>query len=184
MVPLAEVGDRGGPVLGICNGVQMAKGTALPPVVLDRNHTPLFHRRWEEIRIDGRLIPSTRGVAWRYALRLPVAPGEGTYGANDATPDRPDTDARTIARHVHRSNIAHSTISRNADGTGLPPGGRSCATERNGQQIGADSIGYLSRPGLLCGIGAPETGFSTGCPTGHHPRPVKLGLDEHPLERI
>lgn len=51
-----------------------------------------------------------------------------------------------------------------------------------GRHIGADSIGYLSLPGLLEAIDSPRAGFCTGCLTGTYPVPVQLGLDKLSLE--
>jgi amidophosphoribosyltransferase len=53
-----------------------------------------------------------------------------------------------------------------------------------GRFIGADSIGYLSLPGLLRAIGTPEDGFCTGCLTGNYPVPVQLEMDKLLLERM
>lgn len=53
-----------------------------------------------------------------------------------------------------------------------------------GRFIGADSIGYLSLPGLLEAIDAPGAGFCTGCLTGHYPVPVQLEMDKLVLERV
>ncbi len=53
-----------------------------------------------------------------------------------------------------------------------------------GRHIGADSIGYLSLPGLLRAIDAPDAGFCTGCLTGRYPVPVQLEMDKLVLERV
>jgi amidophosphoribosyltransferase len=57
--------------------------------------------------------------------------------------------------------------------------------EEIGRFIGADSIGYLSLPGLLKAIDAPGAGFCTGCLTGDYPVPVQLemAMDKLILER-
>jgi amidophosphoribosyltransferase len=52
-----------------------------------------------------------------------------------------------------------------------------------GKFIGADSIGYLSLPGLLRAIGLPSSGFCTGCLTRQYPVPVQLEMDKLILER-
>lgn len=53
-----------------------------------------------------------------------------------------------------------------------------------GEHIGADSIGYLSLPGLLRAIDVPSGGFCTGCLTGHYPVPVQLEMDKLMLDRV
>jgi len=54
------------------------------------------------------------------------------------------------------------------------------------QHIGADSLGYLSLPGLMRAIGQSEDTFCTACFSGHYPMPVQLQMDklvfEHPRE--
>ena len=53
-----------------------------------------------------------------------------------------------------------------------------------GRFIGADSIGYLTLPGLLRAVDAPGVGFCVGCLTGSYPVPVQLGMDKLVLERV
>jgi amidophosphoribosyltransferase len=56
--------------------------------------------------------------------------------------------------------------------------------EEIGEHIGADSIDYLSLPGLLRAVGEPRAGFCTGCLTGSYPVPVQLEMDKLVLERV
>jgi amidophosphoribosyltransferase len=58
------------------------------------------------------------------------------------------------------------------------------SVEDIGRFIGADSIGYLSLPGLLEAINVPGAGFCTGCLTGNYPVPVQLEMDKLVLERV
>jgi amidophosphoribosyltransferase len=51
------------------------------------------------------------------------------------------------------------------------------------QQIGADSLGYLSLEGLIRATESPADGFCTACFTGDYPIPVQLELDKLSLER-
>ncbi len=51
------------------------------------------------------------------------------------------------------------------------------------QFIGADSLGYLSIPGLMETVGGSEGGFCNACFTGNYPIPVQLELDKLVLER-
>lgn len=52
-----------------------------------------------------------------------------------------------------------------------------------GDEIGADSIAYLSLEGLFRAIGETGTGFCTGCLTGNYPVPAFTSLDKLALER-
>jgi len=49
--------------------------------------------------------------------------------------------------------------------------------------IGADSLGYLSRDGLLAAVGGDAEGFCTACFDGRYPTDVPLELDKFALER-
>jgi amidophosphoribosyltransferase len=48
--------------------------------------------------------------------------------------------------------------------------------------VGADSLGYLSRDGLLRAVGLPASEVCMGCFTGNHPIPVQLEMDKLALE--
>jgi amidophosphoribosyltransferase len=48
--------------------------------------------------------------------------------------------------------------------------------------IGADSLGYLSLPGLIKAVDLPKNIFCTACFTGDYPIPVQLEMDKLALE--
>jgi amidophosphoribosyltransferase len=48
--------------------------------------------------------------------------------------------------------------------------------------IGADTLGYLSLPGLIKSVGLPKNIFCTACFTGDYPIPVQLEMDKLALE--
>jgi len=48
--------------------------------------------------------------------------------------------------------------------------------------IGADSLGYLSIPGLVKAVALPKDVFCMACFTGDYPIPVQLGMDKLALE--
>jgi amidophosphoribosyltransferase len=48
--------------------------------------------------------------------------------------------------------------------------------------IGADTLGYLSLPGLIKSVDLPEKTFCTACFTGDYPIPVQLEMDKLALE--
>jgi amidophosphoribosyltransferase len=53
-----------------------------------------------------------------------------------------------------------------------------------GEHIGADSIGYLSLPGLLKAIDVPNDGFCTGCLTGRYPVQIDRSQTKFTLEAL
>jgi hypothetical protein len=48
--------------------------------------------------------------------------------------------------------------------------------------IGADSLGYLTRDGLIEAVGQPRDGFCMACFTGDYPMDVPQELDKLSLE--
>jgi amidophosphoribosyltransferase len=52
------------------------------------------------------------------------------------------------------------------------------------QELGVDSLHYLSLDGLIAAIDLPRARFCTGCFTGRYPMPVQMSLpDRLSLER-
>ncbi|MBM3149698.1 MAG: amidophosphoribosyltransferase, partial [Chloroflexi bacterium] len=50
--------------------------------------------------------------------------------------------------------------------------------------IGADSLGYLSIPGLIESVDLPQDIFCMACFTGDYPIPVQLEMDKLALEAL
>ncbi|MGH2534006.1 MAG: phosphoribosylformylglycinamidine synthase subunit PurQ [Thermomicrobiales bacterium] len=99
MGALREFAERGGPVLGICNGFQVLTESHLLPGALLRNRTLRFHSHWTHVRIERSDTAWTADVAEGTILRLPVAHGEGMYYADDATLDRLEENHQVVARY-------------------------------------------------------------------------------------
>ncbi len=87
--------DRGGPVLGICNGFQVLLEAGLLPGAMVRNGGIKFVSRMVPVRVEQTDTPFTRACAARQVLHLPIAHGEGNYYA---AARRPRRRSRPIAR--------------------------------------------------------------------------------------
>jgi phosphoribosylformylglycinamidine synthase len=99
MSPLREFADRGGPVLGICNGFQVLTESHLLPGALLRNRTLRFHCHWTHIRIEQPDTAWTTNLERGAVLRLPVAHGEGAYFADPETLKRLEANGQVVARY-------------------------------------------------------------------------------------
>jgi phosphoribosylformylglycinamidine synthase I len=77
--------DRGGPVLGICNGFQILCEAGLLPGALVRNRTVTFVCRWVHVRVETSATPFTAELAPGTVLEVPVKHGEGLYIAEPDT---------------------------------------------------------------------------------------------------
>ena len=84
--------DRGGPVLGICNGFQILCEAGLLPGALIRNASLRFICRDVFLRVETSQTPVTRELVAGEVLEIPIKHGEGQYVA---TPDQ----LRDIDRH-------------------------------------------------------------------------------------
>lgn len=81
--------DRGGPVLGICNGFQILCEAGLLPGALIRNRDLRFHCEQVFLKTANFDTPFTSGIARDGApLRIPIAHGEGCYFADAPTLER------------------------------------------------------------------------------------------------
>ncbi len=79
MAEIVDFAERGGPVLGICNGFQILTEAHLLPGALLRNQTLRFHAHWSSIKIEATTTSWAQPLAIGPALRLPVAHGDGAY---------------------------------------------------------------------------------------------------------
>ncbi|MGH8903955.1 MAG: phosphoribosylformylglycinamidine synthase subunit PurQ [Egibacteraceae bacterium] len=96
MGAVVEFAERGGPVLGICNGFQVLCEAGLLPGALTRNAGLRFVHREQHIRVEADCAWTT-GVAPGTILRLPVKHGEGRYVHPD--PDRLGAAGQVLARY-------------------------------------------------------------------------------------
>ena len=81
MDSVVRFAERGGLVLGICNGFQVLCECGLLPGALLRNASVRFACTWVHLRIDNTEVPYTRNAELGQVLRIPIAHGEGNYYA-------------------------------------------------------------------------------------------------------
>ena len=85
MRAVANHAERGGLVLGICNGFQILCEAGLLPGVLMRNANRRFLCRMQHLRVENARTPFTRGYAEGQVVKFAIAHGEGNFEADDAT---------------------------------------------------------------------------------------------------
>lgn len=99
MEQVAAFAERGGPVLGICNGFQILTEAHLLPGALRRNKTLRFHCHWAHIRVERTSTAWTNTLAFGTVLRLPIAHGEGAYVADSETVAALEQHGQVVARY-------------------------------------------------------------------------------------
>ena len=82
MGAIREFADRGGPVLGICNGFQVLCEAHLLPGALIRNAGLRFVHADQHIRVESASA-WTRGIDPGTVLQIPIKNGEGRYVHDD-----------------------------------------------------------------------------------------------------
>jgi phosphoribosylformylglycinamidine synthase len=92
---------RGGPVVGICNGFQIACEAGLLPGALMRNVGLQFVSAPVRLRVENTDTMFTNRYQQGDILRLPVAHGEGRYTADADTIQRLEDEGRVLFRYVN-----------------------------------------------------------------------------------
>ncbi len=90
---------RGGRVLAICNGFQVACEAGLLPGVLMRNAGLRFVCRWQHLRVERADTPFAGAYRAGQVVRFPVAHGEGNYACDDETFARLAGEGRVAFRY-------------------------------------------------------------------------------------
>jgi phosphoribosylformylglycinamidine synthase subunit PurQ / glutaminase len=96
--------DKGGAVLGICNGFQVLTETHLLPGALMRNADLKFVCRPVTMTVEETQNAFTRKYSHGQQVTIPVAHGEGNYFADDETLNRLEGEGRVVFRYVDNPN--------------------------------------------------------------------------------
>ena len=91
--------ERGGPVLGICNGFQVLLEAGLLPGAMVRNDRIKFVSRIVPVRVDQTDTPFTVACAPSQVLQLPIAHGEGNYYAPRDVLDELEENRQVVFRY-------------------------------------------------------------------------------------
>jgi len=99
MDSLRAYAERGGRVLGICNGFQILCEAGLLPGALTRNIGLKFRCMPVHIRVENAETPFTRRYRQGEVLRIPIAHGDGRYVCDEATLQHLRTSGQIIFRY-------------------------------------------------------------------------------------
>lgn len=154
MRAVRDFAERGGYVLGVCNGFQILTEAHLLPGALLRNASLRFLSQDCRLRVENADSAYTRGWKSGDVFRAPMAHGDGNYTAPPDTLERLEGEGRVAFRYCDANGrVAESDRRVNPNGSA-----RSIA-------------GILSGNGRVCGLMPhpenmvdPEIGATDGAP--------------------
>lgn len=113
MQAVMEFSEKGGLVLGICNGFQILCEAGLLPGALIRNRSLQFRCEHVYIKTVTQNSPFTRHLTPGQLLRVPIAHGEGCYFADDATLERLKANDQILWQYVDANGEPTETSNPN-----------------------------------------------------------------------
>ena len=100
MEAVRQFADRGGPVLGICNGFQILTEAGLLPGAMLRNAGLKFRCEHVHVRVEQTDTPFTLACDRGRVLKLPIAHGEGNYFADPDTIRELEQSRQVVFRYT------------------------------------------------------------------------------------
>lgn len=115
MQEVVAFAKRGGPVLGICNGFQIACEAGLLPGALLRNASLRFVSAPVHLRVESIATRFTTQYRIGQVISIPVAHGDGRYTADADTLARLEGEGQVVFRYV--SAAGEPTAQANPNGS-------------------------------------------------------------------
>ena len=96
--------ERGGYILGVCNGFQILCETGLLPGALMRNTSLDFVCKPQALKIESANTAFTSAYDGRAEISIPIAHHDGNYVADETTLDQLESQGRVAFRYVGNPN--------------------------------------------------------------------------------
>ncbi|MBN1273846.1 MAG: phosphoribosylformylglycinamidine synthase subunit PurQ [Candidatus Aminicenantes bacterium] len=105
MNEVGEYADKGGLVLGICNGFQVLLELGLLPGAMLRNKNLKFLCQFVHLRLEDNKTAFTRKAKIGQILRMPIAHFDGNYYADPGILDELRKENRVILRYCDANGL-------------------------------------------------------------------------------
>ena len=104
MQAVREFADKGGLVIGICNGFQILTEAGLLPGALMRNSNMKYICKFLQIRTETTDTPFTNQLKKGQVLNVPIGHGEGNYFADEDTLKELEDHGQVAFRYLENPN--------------------------------------------------------------------------------
>ena len=104
MQAVRDFADRGGLVIGICNGFQILTEAGMLPGALMRNSNMKYICKFLQIRTETTDTPFTNQLKKRQVLNVPIGHGEGNYFADEDTLKELEGNGQVAFRYLENPN--------------------------------------------------------------------------------
>jgi len=113
MNAVIDFAEKGGPVLGICNGFQILLEAGLLPGAMLHNEQLRFVCKQSHIRCETTDTIFTRGLEKGQVLEIPVAHGEGNYVIDDKSLEKLQNNDQVVFRYSTPGGIVNDEANIN-----------------------------------------------------------------------
>jgi len=103
MASVKSFADKGGRVLGICNGFQILQEAGLLDGAMLRNQHVQFLSQRVHIRVEAADTVATRGLQTGDVMAMPIAHGDGNLYLDDEALARIEAEGRVVFRYCEES---------------------------------------------------------------------------------
>jgi len=119
MQEVREFAERGGLILGICNGFQVLLELGLLPGAMLRNKNLKFLCQYVHLRVENADTRFTRRVPRGRILRIPIAHFDGNYFAPPETLREIEAQSQVVFRYVDEKGEATPAANVNGSAAGI-----------------------------------------------------------------
>ena len=119
MREVASFAQRGGIVIGICNGFQILLESGLLPGAMLRNRGLKYRCEHVHVRVERNDTPFTCAARPGQVLRIPIGHGEGNYYAAPDVLERLEGNGQVIFRYTTEGGVVDDDSNPNGSVNGI-----------------------------------------------------------------